>query len=127
VQSALELPDSPVFLVHPALDTFIRSQRTRGPFLQFQHITVGEDLVWEPHFPIVMQIERQLRCCDDQRFVELGHQAVKRIQSLLSSRQTPFARLEVENSPDWMAVRSHEGRTDCAEAVLWLQELLNEL
>jgi serine/threonine protein kinase len=76
VQAATEIPDSTVFLIHPALDTFIRSQRTRGPFLQFQHITVGEDLVWEPYFPIVMQIERQLRKCEDERFVELGHQIV---------------------------------------------------
>jgi hypothetical protein len=127
VQTAMELPDSPVFLIHPALDTFIRSQRTRGPFLQFQHITVGEDLVWEPHFPIVMQIERQLRNCEDQRFVELGHQTVKRILSLLNSGPTPCARLEIENSPDWKAVCSHERREHCAEAVLWLQELLNEL
>ena len=28
--SATELPDSPVFLIHPALDTFIRAQRARA-------------------------------------------------------------------------------------------------
>src|SRR6185503_21248765 len=41
---AAELPESPVFLIHPALDTFIRSQRTRTPFLQFQQVPVGEKL-----------------------------------------------------------------------------------
>lgn len=127
VPAAVELPDSPVFLIHPALDTFIRSQRTRGPFLQFQHIVVGEDLVWEPYFLTLMQVERQLQKCADQRFVELGHQIVKRIQSLLNSGRSPFARLEIESSPDWKAIWSYEGRDDCSEALLWLQELIKEL
>ena len=127
VPTAVELPDSPVFLIHPALDTFIRSQRTRGPFLQFQHIVVGENLVWEPYFLTLMQVERQLQKCADQRFVELGHQIVKRIQSLLNSGRPPFARLEIESSPDWKAIWSYEGRDDCSEALLWLQELIKEL
>jgi hypothetical protein len=46
--SATELPDSPLFLIHPALDTFIRAHRTRTPFLQFQHVRVGENMLWEP-------------------------------------------------------------------------------
>lgn len=125
--AATQLPDSPVFLVHPALDTYIRSQRTRGPFLQFQHIAVGDDLAWEPYFPTLMQIERQLRQCADQRFVELGHQIVKRIQALLNSGESAYARLEIENSPDWKTIWRYEGRDDCSEALLWLQELVKTL
>lgn len=127
VQSATEIPDSPVFLIHPALDTFIRSQRTRGPFLQYQHITVGEDLPWEPYFPLVMRIEQHLRGCEDPRFVELAHQVVKRIQSALNSGKVPYARMEIENSRDWRDLWTRESRLDCSEPLLWLQELMNEL
>ncbi len=127
VQSATEIPESSVFLIHPALDTFIRSQRTRSPFLQYQHITVGEDLPWEPYFPIVMQIEQHLRGCEAPGFVEQAHQIIKRIQSALNSGKVPYARMEIENSRDWRELWAREMRPDCSEPLLWLQELINEL
>src|SRR5262249_14144526 len=99
--AATQLPDSPLFFIHPALDTFIRRQRTRTPFLQYQRIPVGEYLLWEPYFPTVMQIEQQLAKIDDGQFVDRAHQVVMRIQSLLNSKNTPFARVEIETSEDW--------------------------
>ena len=90
-----------VLLIHPALDTFIRRQRTRTPFVQFQHIRVGDNLEWQPHFAILMQIEKQLHKIEDHQFVELAHQVVKRIQSLINSGTTPFARIEIETSEEW--------------------------
>ena len=47
--AAAELIDSPVLLIHPALDTYIRRQRINKDFIQFQHIRVGEKLVWQPY------------------------------------------------------------------------------
>ncbi len=44
-----DMPDSEIYLIHPALDTFIRGQTTRGSFLQYQHIAVGENLSWQEH------------------------------------------------------------------------------
>jgi predicted Ser/Thr protein kinase len=125
--SAMELPESPVFLVHPALDTFIRAQRTRRPFLQYQHISVGENIPWEHHFPVLMQIEKQLQTIADHRFVETTHQVVKRVQSLLNSGKTPYARVEIESSDEWKSLWSHEDSEDCYEVLLWLEELLKEL
>jgi serine/threonine protein kinase len=124
---ATELPDSPAFLIHPALDTFIRNQRTRTPFLQYQHIPVGENLLWEPYFPTVMQIEKQLHKIGDGAFVERAHQVVKRMQSLLNSGKTPFARVEIEASDDWSVLWRDEGKVDQSDALLWLQELLERL
>jgi serine/threonine protein kinase len=54
--SATALPDSSVFLIHPALDTFIRVQRVRRPFFQYQYIPVGDNMPWETYFPTLMQI-----------------------------------------------------------------------
>jgi hypothetical protein len=124
---ATELPDSPIFLLHPALDTFIRRQRTRTPFLQFQHIPVGENLIWEPYFPAVLQIEKQLQKIGDHPFVDLAHQVVKRVQALLNSGQTPFARIEIENSDNWKALWSYESEQGCSDALLWLETLVEAL
>jgi len=125
--SAAELPDSPVFLIHPALDTFIRSQRTRTPFLQFQHVPVGENMLWETYSLTLMRIEQQLQKIEDREFVDLAHQVVKRVQSLLNSGKTPFARVEIETSDEWKALRGQEDDEVCFEALLWLDELLDEL
>jgi hypothetical protein len=124
---AADLPDSPVFLIHPALDTFIRSQRTRDPFLQFQHIPVGDQLLWEPYFLTVMQIEKQLERIENAEFVDQVHRVIKRIQSQLSARTSPYARLEIETSPEWNQLGSHSEDEPRGEALFWLEELLKEL
>ena len=125
--SATDLPDSPVFLLHPALDTLIRGQRARAPFLQFQHAAVGDNMPWEPYFPTVMQIERQLQKIDDHRFVDLAHQMIKRIQAILTSGKIPFARAEIETSKDWKVLCGMASNDLCCEALLWLEELLAKL
>jgi predicted Ser/Thr protein kinase len=127
VNSAVELPESPYYLIHPALDSFIRSQRSQQPFLQFQLVPVGENIVWEPYFPKLLQIEKQLVKIRDHRFVDLAHQVVKRVRASLNAGRTPFARLEIESHIDWKTLRSYEDKEDCYEALLWVDELLGDL
>lgn len=127
VHAATELPDSPVFLVHPALDTFIRAQRTREPFLQFQHVPVGENVVWEPYFPTLLQIEKQVPKIEDRPFVDLTYQIVKQMQTLLNAGTTPLARVEIETSNDWKALRDRAHNEACDEVLFWLEELLEAL
>jgi serine/threonine protein kinase len=124
--ASTDLPDSPVYLVHPALDTFIRAQRTRGSFLQFQHVPVGEDLLWEPYFPTILQVEKQLQQIEDHQFVDLAHQLIKRVQSLLTSGKAPFARVEIETSDEWRALCSQDASDAHLESLLCLEELLEE-
>jgi hypothetical protein len=126
VDSAAQLPDSPFYLIHPALDSFIRAQRGAG-FLQFQLIPVGENIIWEPYFPKLIQIEKQLVKVTDRRFVELAHHVVKRVRASLNAGKTPFARLEIECGEEWKNLWSYEDNMDCNEALLWLEELLREL
>ena len=122
-----ELPDSPVFLIHPALDRFIRAQRTRTPFLQFQYVPVGDNMLWEPYFLTLVQIEKQLQMIADHSFVELAHEVVKRVQSLLACGDSPFARVEIETSQEWKALCSQDDDEACCEVLLWLEKLLGEL
>ena len=121
------LPESEIFLLHPALDTFIRCQRTRTPFLQYQHIPIGDKLLWHAHYLKLMELERELRMIDNPRFVEVAHQITKRLQSLLSSKKTPYARLEIETSAEWRSL-TEEGRAAGYEEVrFWLEEILQEV
>jgi hypothetical protein len=125
--STTRLPDSPVFLVHSAADAFIQAQRARRPFLQFQHIPVGDNLPWEPYFPTVMQIERQLQVINDVQFVDLAHQVIKRVQSLRTSVNAQFARFEIETSAEWKTLWSQFENDTYGETLLWLEELLKGL
>jgi serine/threonine protein kinase len=122
-----ELPETPVYLIHPALDTFIRRHLTRTPFIQFQHIRVGDCLVWQRHFTILMEIERNLRKVEDEQFVDLTHQVVKRVQSLINSGTVAFGRIEIETSQEWKTLCDLVGSEASYEVLLWLEELLGEL
>ena len=124
---ATELPESPFFLLHPALDTFIRTQRTRRPFLQFQHVPVGDNLLWQPYYPIVMQVERQLQTIEDHQFVDLTHKLVKRVQSLITAGRQPFARTEIETSNEWRTLCDYLEQDSFAETLFWLEELIKQL
>ncbi len=125
--SATELPDSPVFLIHPALDTFIRTQHTRRPFLQFQHVPVGDNMLWEPYYPTLVQVETHLQRVEDREFVDLTHKLVKRVQSLLTSGNTSYARAEIENSDEWKTLGSRDDNEACCDVLLWLESLLEQL
>jgi hypothetical protein len=122
-----ELPETPVYLIHPALDTFIRRHLTRTPFIQFQHIRVGDRLVWQSYFTILLEIERNLRKVEEEQFVELTHQVVKRAQSLINSGAAPFGRIEIETSQEWKTLCSLVGSEASYDVLLWLEELLGEL
>lgn len=126
-QANSELPASDVFFLHPALDTFIRSQRTRTRFIQCQHIPVGDGLAWEPYDVKVLQIEKHLAMVNHRTFIELTHQVVKRIQALLKSRKPSFARLEIESSHEWQSLGSHEDDPSCGDVLIWLHAFLEEL
>jgi hypothetical protein len=122
--TASDLPDSPVFLIHPALDTFIRGWHTGTPFMQFQYVAVGDNLAWEPYYLTLLQVERQLSKVDDRQFVDAAHQVIKRVQAILTSGKVPYARVEIETSQPWKSLQSLSSDDSRCEALLWLEELL---
>ena len=84
-------------------------------------------MVWEPYFPTVMQIEKQLQTIAEPRFVEPAHQVVKRVQSLLNAGSHPFSRVEIERSDEWQTLCRKEYRPGCDDALFWLGELLGQM
>lgn len=124
--TATELLESPVLLIHPALDTFIRRQRIGSDFIQFQHIRVGEKLVWQPYYTKLMQVESLLPQIEDRQFVELTHQVLKRIQALIDAGPHRLARVEIETSTEWKTLYAYEHKDLCSDVLLWLEELLGE-
>lgn len=118
------LPDSPIFILHSAVDAFIREQRGSKPFLQFQHIPVGDNVLWEPYFSILMQIERLLQRTGDLPFADSTHQLIKRMQSLRAVGNSQFVRFEIQTSPEWKMLCSQADNGACGETLLWLEELL---
>jgi hypothetical protein len=125
--TAAHIPDSGFYLLHPALDTFIRQQRSQGSFLQHQHVSVGDNELWRPFFPTLVQIEKQLHQLNDLEFVETAHRFVKRVQSLFSADKSTLTLLELENSPLWKSLAEYSERPEYSDALLWLGELLEEL
>lgn len=119
-----DLPESPVYLLHPALDTYIRANRTRKSFVQLQHIRVGHQLPWENYFESLIQLERQLVQVPDAAFVDLTHQVIKRIQSLRQAGGNVFPRIEIERSDEWRRLREMSSDDGAEEAMFWLEELL---
>jgi len=124
---ATDLPDSPFFLIHPALDTFIRAQRTRKPFLQFQHITVGENQIWESRYSTIYEIEKSLQQVEDPHFVESAHQLLRRFEAAFQSAADPFGRVGIEMSDTWKRMIERQNNDACCDAVLWMEKLLEEL
>ena len=124
--SMANLPDSPIYLLYPALSTFLRTRRARTPFVQYQHVAVGERLVWERYFLTIMKIEWQLRGVEDHHFVNLTHQLIKRAQALFNSTDSGYARLESEASDTWRSLRQQQHKS-YGDVVFWMEELLQQL
>jgi hypothetical protein len=68
-----------------------------------------------------------LQQVDDPRFVDLAHQVVAWVQSLLTGRTPPSARVEIETSKDWRILCGMDSSDASCLALLWLEELLERL
>ena len=121
-----ELPDSDYYLIHPALNAFIRQHRTRDPYWQVQHIATGEGQVWRAFFPLIVGIEQLLHSHGDQRFVAAVHHLVKRICAFLHTGSTEFAQAEIQANAHWDYVQSQTDEPS-REVLLWLHELVDHL
>ncbi|MCA9173692.1 MAG: protein kinase [Planctomycetales bacterium] len=125
-RSGHELPDSEYYLIHPALNAYIRQHRTRDPYRQVQHIATGEGQLWRAFFPVIIALEQQLQFHNDQRFVAAIHQLVKRTCSFLHTGSTEFARGEIQANAHWDYVQGHDDAVS-RETLLWLEELMDHL
>ncbi len=119
-QSAL--PHVDYYLIHPALSSFIRSQRSRGVFNVFQSVVVGHDCAWEDHNPTFCRVERLLFELPDTEFRGLAFELLKEIS--VRKGMGASLRADMDACATWKAIRSHaEGDDAQAEVVMWLEDL----
>jgi hypothetical protein len=101
--SQVALPTVDFYLIHPALDWFIRKHRPKDDYNLFQHIVVGHSCPWPNHYGALLHTERELFAVDDPGLRESANQVLKRVGALLEAGQHPATVLE--SSPDWQELK----------------------
>jgi serine/threonine protein kinase len=79
------LPYSDVYLIHPALSGVIQRTRSTASYDNFQHIVVGHDCPWQPHYGKLCDIERRLFALADQHLADDVHHTLGRILARLDA------------------------------------------
>ena len=119
-----ELPISEFYFLHPSLNGFLKRYQNKSEYLIFQQIALGDGLVWEPRYAVILQIEKFLAECGEPKFEELVHQLLRRTQAMVDSKQTQFLRYEVESSREWTLAKDFEHLDVYPHVMDWLNELL---
>lgn len=118
------LPDSPYYVLHPALDDHIAQLHTSRPYRLFQHVAVGDNQAWEDYFGLFCNLERCLFDLDDAETIEAAYRLLNEARTILSSDRRPHLSSILKASPDYrrLASRRRDGRSD--DLSYWLDELL---
>jgi tRNA A-37 threonylcarbamoyl transferase component Bud32 len=87
--SQVALPTVDFYVIHPALDWFIRTNRPKDDYHLFQHIVVGHNCPWPNHYGALVDAERALFDLDDPGLRDTVHQVLKKVSVLLEAGQRP--------------------------------------
>ncbi|HEY8504399.1 MAG TPA: hypothetical protein VIL46_07430, partial [Gemmataceae bacterium] len=117
------LPEAEFYLIHPALDGFIRRHRPAGDYHLFQHIVVGHGCPWKEHYRTLHAIERRLFTLPGEDLRESVHAALKEVTAALSAGRPGRARAKAAGSETWGAL----GERLAAAGHDELRRLLDEL
>src|SRR5262249_36506589 len=101
--SQAALPSVDFYLIHPALDWFIRKNRPKDDYRMFQHIVVGHNCPWPSHYGALLDTERALFALDDPGLRETANQVLKKVGVLLEAGQHPA--VAMESSPEWQELK----------------------
>jgi serine/threonine protein kinase len=101
--SQVALPTVDFYLIHPALDWFIRKHRPKDDYNLFQHIVVGHSCPWPNHYGALLHTERELFAVDDPGLRETANQVLKKVGALLEAGQHPAPAME--SSPEWQELK----------------------
>jgi len=118
------VPETPFYLIHPALDGCIRKYRTTGVYNVFQHVVIGHGQPWEDHFGALCNVERLLFSVSDKELRELVHDVLKQVSVVSKEGRRERVRTAMEASKEWGMLRDKliEGAHD--DLYLWLEELI---
>jgi hypothetical protein len=101
--SQVALPTVDFYLIHPALDWFIRKNRPKDDYHLFQHIVVGHNCPWPNHYGALVETERALFAVDNPGLRETVNQVLKKVGVLLEAGQPPAPAME--SSPEWQELK----------------------
>jgi serine/threonine protein kinase len=101
--SQVALPTVDFYLIHPALDWFVRKNRPQDDYHVFQHIMVGHHCPWPNHYGALLHTERELFALDDPGLRETVNQVLKKVGALLEAGQHPAP--VMESSPEWQELK----------------------
>jgi hypothetical protein len=117
------VPDSPFYLLHPALDGHI-SQLHRGPgYRLFQLVTLGDGLEWEDYFGLLCQLERCLFALQDTAVAEAAYRLLSEARAVLASDRRVHLRSVLEASSEYLLLKGRRHDPACEELNYWLDDL----
>jgi len=119
------VPETPFYLIHPALDGCIRKYRATGVYNVFQHVVVGHGQPWEDRFGALSNVERILFSVSDRELRDMVHDVLKRLAVVAKEGRRERVRTEIETLREWGTLREKliEGEYD--DLYLWLEELID--
>jgi hypothetical protein len=119
------LPDSPYYLLHPALDEHIRQLRTGPAYHLFQHIIVGDGQPWEDCFDVFCGLERSLFTLDDGAAQDAAYELLNTARVVLASDRKLHLRSILEASADLKLLRQRSAGPSGDDLSFWLDELIS--
>ncbi len=122
--SQASLPDVEFYLVHPALDTFIRRQRGTGKYHVFQQIVVGHDCDWNDSFKTICNIERYLFKTDDVDLRELTYHVLNEVGIALGNGESATPPQPTRESAEWELLKQQLADGSHDDVLYWLEDLL---
>jgi hypothetical protein len=120
----MQLPQSEVYLLHPALVGYFRFLQVRQDFQQYDYLQVGENLPWENHYPIMIQLEQLIRQVSHPRYLDSVHELLNMVLSLRYEGSDPIIRNEIYRSPQWLACYQKANEAPFDEICLAISELI---
>jgi serine/threonine protein kinase len=118
------LPDSPYYLLHPALDEHLGQLRLEQEYRLFQHIAVGEGQPWEDYFGLFCDFERSLFAVDDGAAVEAAYRLLCEARVVLESDRQAHLSSVLTASPNYKLLRERRQSPRFEDVCYWLDELL---
>ncbi|MBW3597916.1 MAG: hypothetical protein KY475_11655, partial [Planctomycetes bacterium] len=118
------LPDSPYYLLHPALDEHIGQLRTHEPYRLFQHISVGDGEVWEDYFGLFCQFERCLFTLRDAPAVDAGYRLLNDARDILAAGRRAHLSSVLTASAEYKLLKTRAAESNRDELSYWLDELV---
>lgn len=95
------LPDADIYLLHPALDGFIRAQCGAQGHKVFQHIVVGHNYKWDDYCNDLYAAERALLEFNSEEFLADAHFVLKEIAALFEAGRKENASKVLEECEAW--------------------------